>query len=239
MPNINLTTRPTVPTSTQGKTWGSTFELGLFIVLIVLSYIYLIGPKQKEYAGAEGKLNELTSEVQKIDKQKEVFQRLVQEMNENKEGVAALDHAIPLDTNIGKLYVLAEYLAQSAGMGAVSVSVDNDSSVVIAGDKELAKDPYGIARQVWETSMTISAVGTMDQLYGLLKQIEQSARVLDVTSVAISQGKDSQFIFEVVMKGYSFAPEPKDENAAFSAAQRRSAGAEAPEQNPTAGPPAP
>ncbi len=206
MPNINITHRRAVDFISPRHSTGSLFEIGLLIILIVLGYIYLVSPKQKETNDRISRLATLTDDKKKIDNQKKVFEKLVKEMNDNKSQVAAIDEAIPLEPEISKLYVLTEYLAQSAGMNASSVTIENNPAVPVAGDKELTENVFGVDRKLVPVTISVNAIGTMDQLTGFLSKVETSNRLIDIISINITPGKGDQFIFKFGLQAYSFAP---------------------------------
>lgn len=211
MPNVSFNRKPTEFIAPR-KSWGSTFEIGVFIVLAILIYIYLIVPKQKEYSDRKDQLKELTNDENRIRNQKQAFERLVKELKDNPDMVTKLDEVIPLDPKSSTIYVLTEYLAQSAGMTSSSIAVDAEPGTIAAGDKTTLKDSFGVDRVLLTIPVTVNAIGTMDQLTNFLSQVENSHRLMDVVNVDISQGKDQQFIFKLKLNAYAFAPQPQNEN---------------------------
>lgn len=206
MPTINIASRKTSDFASGRRSWGSLFEVGLFIVLIVLAYIYLIGPKRTEAQEKKNKLEQLTEDLNKLERQKRSFERLVQQLEENRDQVRALDEALPLETELGRLYILTEYLAQSAGMGSSSVSIEHEAKNPVAGDRDQLAKPFQGDRALTVTPITLNAIGTIDQLMGFLSLVETSNRLLDTTAITISPGRADQFIFKISLQAYSFSP---------------------------------
>lgn len=214
MPNINLTNKKTTEFVSPHKSWGSFFEVGLFIVLAVLVYVYLVSPKQKELTDRTTQLNKLTDEENRITNQKKAFDRLVRDLESNKADITVLDQTIPLESRTSKLYILTEYLAQSAGMASSSIAVEGNAESVVAGDRDLIKSPFATERELTAIPITMNAIGTYEQFASFLGLVERSNRLLDISTVGISQGKDNQFIFKLGLVAYAFAPKVMDPAAA-------------------------
>lgn len=210
MPNVSLATPKPREFSSPRKSWGSLFEVAVFIVLAILVYVYLVSPKQKELTDRQARLTKLTDDEKKIKAQEQAFNRLLGELKDDEQNIAQLDQLLPLDSRSSKLYVLVEYLAQSVGIQSSSIAIEENSEKIVAGNKDLLKDPYSVDRQLTPIAININAIGTFDQLNNFLRNVENSSRLLDIDNLSITQGKDNQFIFKIGLKAYAFGPKAKD-----------------------------
>jgi Tfp pilus assembly protein PilO len=202
--DIRVSSQP-VPLTTKTSFSGSVFEIVFLVVVIVVAYFYLVSPKQDEYGTIKNQLSTLKQKQITIENQKTAFDHLVQELDAEPQGVQALDQTLPLDSKPSKLYVLLESLMQSIGLTTGSVTVDADPTVVVAGSKTNAKQPFDMEHKVKPVGITVSATGTIDQLTGLLHSIETSTRLLEVSTLDVSQGRGNQLVFKIGLKAFSYS----------------------------------
>lgn len=189
-----------------GASLGSLFEIGLLVTISILLYMYLLGPKLDEYHGRQDTFRDLEKQYSDLQRQEQVFQNLQTQMRDKVESVNLLDNTLPLNDKLTRMYILVNDLAGRAGINAASIGVQPDSSLPAAGDKVTLTAPFTAARRLATVPVVVSGTGTIDQLSGFLRLVETSTRLLDVTSMDISQGQDDQLIFKVALQGYTYIP---------------------------------
>ncbi len=188
---------------------GTIFEIVFLLIIIIIGYAYLVSPKATEYKKVRDNLQSLKEKQSKLNSQKQTFDTLVQELESSGPSVAILDDVLPLDPKPSKLYVLMDNLIQREGLTAGTVNVDMDSQTVVAGDKTPDGTTAAVAeRKIKPISVTVSAIGTIDQLSGFLQLVESSSRLLQVNSLDLSQGRADQVIFKVGINAYTYAAIP-------------------------------
>jgi Tfp pilus assembly protein PilO len=199
---------PTVRSASQTSVSGSVFEIVFLIIVILVGYFYLVAPKGREHKSVTEQLASVEQKQSALKDQQAAFDKLVQELDSKPDQVAALEATLPLDSKPSRLYVLLENLIQATGLTTGSVSVDADSQEVVAGSTTEDKPIAATDHKVKPTSIAVSATGTIDQLSGLLRQIETSTRLLEVSNLDIAQGRGDQLVFKIGLKAYSYSPDP-------------------------------
>lgn len=192
-----------VGNTSNSRLQSTMFEAGIFIVLAVLAYIYLAGPKMHEYSDRKGRLDTLTIQQQDLENQQKTFDQLLATLREKQDSIVLLDDALPLENKGSRLYILVDNLIQGSGMSASSISVDINPAVAVAGKS--SSELFQGEHRLMPVNISISTTGTLEQLSGFLKLIESSNRLIDVSSLEVSQGKADQLIFKLTLKAYTFA----------------------------------
>lgn len=210
--DMHITSQP-VPISRKASFSGTIIEVVFLIILSVVTYFYLVGPKIAEFKLARTELSGVQAKKDALQKQVQDFDRLVQEFSDNTHGVSALDQVLPLDSKPSKLYVLLENFMQSSGLTTGSVTVDSDALTVVAGN--VATDNIGeqATHKILPINISVSGVGTIDQLSNLLHLIETSTRLLEINNLDVSQGRNDQIVFKVSLKAYSYGQSSSLEGA--------------------------
>lgn len=203
--DIKVSNQPVPTTSIRTSFSGSIFEIVFLLVVILVAYFYLVSPKKEEYGALQTQLETLKKKQETIESQKVAFDKLVQQLEAEPDGVTALEQTLPLDSKPSKLYVLLENIMQSSGLTTGSVTIDSNSQVVVAGNKTDTKQLFSSEHKVQPVPITVSAIGTVDQLNGFLHVIETSTRLLEIVDVDVNQGRGGQLSFRVGMKAFSYA----------------------------------
>lgn len=204
---MHITSQP-VPVTRKTSFSGTIVEIVFLVVLSVICFFYLVSPKQTAYSATRTELEALQKKQAELQKQQEAFDALVQEFEQNTEAVSTLEQILPQDAKPSKLYVLLENFMQSSGLVTGSVSVNTDSLVVVAGNKD-AKDATSeqVGYKATPADISVSAVGTIDQLTNFLHLVETSTRLLEVKNLDVSQGRGDQVVFKIGLQAYSYAKE--------------------------------
>mgnify|MGYP001596402393 CR=1 FL=1 len=199
---------------TKSHSWGTIFEIGILIIVGVLFYVYLLGPKLKESNERHSKLDSLTTQYDNLESQGKTFEELQAKIRDNPDKVTLLDATLPLQSHLTQLYILLEDLAGRASIVGPSISVQPEKAVATAGDKSVEETPFAQDRKTAIIPAVVSGTGTVDQIDGFLHLLEINARVFDVTDIDITQGKDDQLIFKVALQSYVYAPQEVKADAA-------------------------
>lgn len=193
-------------TSRHTSFTGSVFEVVFLLIIIFLSYWYLVLPKADAYSHYQEQRTSLERKRAEIDSQKKVFDTLVTDLAAQTENIAALDDMLPLDTKPSRLYLLMESLMQRAGLGSGVAGIEIDSQTPVAGNKAVIEQPFDADRKVKAIAINVSGTGTIDQLDNFLRLLESSGRVLQVQGMDVDQGRGDQLIFRLVISTYSYVP---------------------------------
>jgi Tfp pilus assembly protein PilO len=178
----------------------------LIIIGIVLCYWFLIKPKWGEYRDAKQSLSVSQKNLQKLEGEKEQFQRLLAELKESSTEVALLDEAIPLDHRITKIELLLDNLAGSAGMQVAGMTVDQIDPTPMAGNKTVLANQYGATRKVVISHVSMSLTGTLEQFKGFLQLVESNGRIIDIDNITAAAESDGTLSYKLKLKAYSLAP---------------------------------
>ncbi len=200
---MRITSQP-VPISRKASFSGTIIEVVFLLILSVVTYFYLVSPKYGEYKTARSELSVIQSKQNALQKQVQDFDKLVQDLADNTRGVGALDAVLPIDSKPSKLYVLLENFMQSSGLSTGSVSVDSNALTVVAGNTATVADNAQAEHTVIPSRISISGVGTIDQLSNLLRFIETSTRLLEINNLDVSQGRGDQILFKIGLQAYSY-----------------------------------
>lgn len=199
--NFSMLTRPQDKTSRN-----SLFEVGLLVIICVLFVWFIILPKKSSVDIKKDSLSKLIVEEGQISDKQAKLQTLLGSLESDVQDVNYLDQAIPLDGNTVRLRLLVQNMADSVGVTVGSINISGGSGTLMAGDKALLADPYGAGRKAQILSGTLNVLGSFDQLQVLLKKLENSGRLIDVSDLAIDQGSGGSLSMTLSFKSYYFAP---------------------------------
>ena len=128
-------------------------------------------------------------------------------MKNNPENSGSVEQARPRNGKTFDLQGVIQNLAASVGVSLDSLNVSNPNQDVIAGNVDLLKNPYGSARILQTISGSILVTGNFSQLEAFLKKIENSDRLMDVTSMEINADKTGQLLsLKLEINAYYLAP---------------------------------
>ncbi len=182
-------------------------EIALLAIIIVLFSWFVLKPRVIALAQLRQERTTLEQQRAAVADQKAQLLALVTELESSSADVAVLDEALPLQSRLTTVAVLADSLAKANGMGVASIAIDGSESskYVAAADKATLADPYKAERKVNPATVLVTTSGTLEQFVGFLNAIESSTRVLDVQTIDISGDESGQLLFKVKVRGYSFS----------------------------------
>jgi Tfp pilus assembly protein PilO len=184
---------------------NSLFEVGLLIVICVLFAWFIILPKRADLSQKNDDLAKLQQQQIQTDNQLAKLKTLVASLSSNSQNIAEMDQAIPLSGNVVRLQLLVQSLADSVGVTVGNINIAGDPTGLVSVDPALKADPYSVARTVKTMNGTLAVSGSFEQLETLLKKLESSGRLIDVTSMTIAQGDLGALSMSLEFKAYYFA----------------------------------
>jgi Tfp pilus assembly protein PilO len=185
---------------------NSLFEVGLLIIICVLFTWFILLPKKGVVDEKNSNLAKVQEQQKQMANQLAKLQNLIISLQPNSRNIANLDKAIPLEGNAIRLQLLIQSLAQSAGVTVGNINISSKSNAVVAGDTALLANPYGTERKLQTMDGTIYVIGSFNQLQALLKKLENSGRLINVSSMEINQGSEGALNMTLSFKAYYLAP---------------------------------
>ncbi len=185
---------------------NSLFEVIVLFVVVVLVGAFVVRPKYNSNQMKADELQKAKAQYEKVETDRAAMEKLLDKMDESEQDIALVDQALPLNGRITALNLLIDNLAVSSGMQLASISTEDMSSNVVAGDEELIDDPFGANRKLQVINATVTVTGPVEQFRQFLKLIEKSPRLMDIDTIAISNQED-EVLYKVRLKAYFYAPE--------------------------------
>lgn len=199
---------PATQNSYERKDFGNpVVQIVLLLIILALFSWFVLRPKINQTMERRAEIKNAQLQLSKIEADQADLNRLLNDLNQATDKVAAIDEALPLEGRVSKLYLMIDSYVRASGMSLALVSADNSTDIVAAGDKDALQNPYMPGRTLYTTTLTSSVTGTMEQFKNLLELIETSSRVLDVSSVEItSSGSDdgAGAKFAITVKAYAY-----------------------------------
>ncbi len=189
----------------QPSARGKVFEAGLLLIISILVYWFLVSPKHSQLTAAKEQYQNLETQQKDLDANKKQLETAIADLKNHPREIAEMDEALPLDNRVTKLYIVLNDLSQNSGMTVGNISVSFNGSVDMAGNKALLTSPYAAKRTVQKLTTTMVATGSFDQFMALLEKLENSGRLINVTSVNIATGKEGAFNFTFNLEAYFYS----------------------------------
>ena len=181
-------------------------EITLLALIMVLFYWFVISPKRTELADLNVKLDGLKGEFSKIEGQKKELERSIDAMNANRDKIAKLDEALPLEGKLTVINLLVEKLAEEAGITLDNVSFSLNADNIAAGNKELLKSPHASARSLKKIIGNLNIRGDLGQIQNFLQKLETSGRIYDISNFQVTADQNNQLALSLGISSYYFAP---------------------------------
>lgn len=202
------TNPPQIQTSASGpirvKAPANPMYSVLLLLLSIMLLWFLVWPKYVLVRSKSADLDQLKADQQVFGQQQENLDKLVEQLHSSNQDVSLLDEALPLDNRLSKVYVLVETFARSAGLNLVNVNADTGDSLSIAGNTQNKDATFAKQRTLFTSLISLNLNGSYDQFVTFLGFVEQSSRIIDVDSVDIAPGENSQLVFHVKLKSYFY-----------------------------------
>lgn len=181
-------------------------EIVLLIVFSVLFYYFIILPKKAAVDVQNSDLQTLQGQESKMAQALSDLKSLVSGLQNHKDDIAELDEAMPLQNRLNNLQQLIQNLANSLNVAVGNINVSGKSGGIQAGDKALLSNPFGATRTLQTLNASVFVVGSFTQLESFLQKLENNARIMDITSLAIEGGTNGNLNLKVTLNAYYLAP---------------------------------
>ena len=186
---------------------GYVLESVLLIVIAVLFWWFVVMPKQTSISTSATQLSDLSTQESKISGAAAALQKQITELASNSQNIDELDQALPLGDNLPKINLLMQSIVASSGVTIGSLNVSGASSnSVVAGNKALLANPYGPTRTLQTYFAAMSVSGSFDQIMSLLQKLENSGRIMDITSLSINGTGPGILALQLNVNIYSLVP---------------------------------
>lgn len=200
-----MTSRPLI-TPAVIKSPGSLLELGAFIIIAILFFWFIVGPKRSLIAAGQAQVQTLTQESEKFADQQNKIQNLVKQLTQSSKEISELDESLPLHPRTTWLYLLVENLANSSGITIGNLTVANAEEEIMAAETGVWDKPYGVQRTLKKATVNLGVTGTFSQLQAFLKKLEDNGRIMNVKALDISASADELLDFRLTLEAYYFTP---------------------------------
>ena len=166
----------------------SYWVIGIILVIGLLGYVFLIGPK---YAAIQGVgLLEFTSKQQQLEQKKQELARLEQLARDffdlNTSELQRIEEVLPKSPKSGDLFAQFEVLANRSEVQLNSISVNKGDTfpVVDAGETDVVtQTPALQSVGVLDINIKVASLDSYDKLKVFLDNIEKNMRLVDLTSL--------------------------------------------------------
>lgn len=194
-----------ISTNLSGKN-RSILEVALLLIFIGLFTWFLVLPKKAELDKKAEELSQLQDTAQSLASNFQKLKTLVSDLSNHEQSFIKLDDALPLEGKAARFQMLLEKLAQDAGVTIGSINVTGGDKGVVAGNVDLDKNPYGVARKLQKISAGINVVGSFDQIYSFWRKVETNGRIMSINSIEVSGYQNNLIQIHMGVEGYYFGP---------------------------------
>lgn len=174
----------------------------IMIVLIVFGW-FVIGPKYVKTNETRDKLATLQEQRENLEADQQDLNRLISKLEESESEVKLLDETIPLTGRPTKIALLLETYAQNSGVSLTQLNVSTPEDFVASGNKQELENPFQSNRELATIDVSVTAVGSIEQFRNFLILLEQSGRLIDVDTLNVASGEDSES-FNLRLKTYAY-----------------------------------
>jgi Tfp pilus assembly protein PilO len=166
------------------------------IICVIVAIIFIVGAVIPKYQSLQNKNELVVAKELDLQNRSNYYAEIAQiseELKNYADTISKIDSALPASFSVPSIYNFFQEIAASSGMTLKQISgISSDSSLDSSGLKE--------------NTLSLSLVGFYPDFKGLLNVMENSARLIEVTSISFSSSGDetSPFTFNVGVKFYSY-----------------------------------
>ena len=186
------------------KMQHSLFEVILLVIVGVVFFMFMIQPKRSEVSSLGQELAKLEDQKNSVQKNKATLVSLITKLQNSSKQVTELDEALPLQGRITRYRIAIESLVNNAGMTVGDISIEYPQNGIIAGDKTTLTSPFAKTRKLQKFTTSITVGGTFTQFVGLLKSLENSGRIIDITGIGINAAGEDIVGFRITTQSYFY-----------------------------------
>ena len=189
----------------SSKTRTSVVEVVALLVIIALVFWFFVRPQAASYHMQQDQLKQAEVEYQNVGQDKADLARLADKLKQSSHDIILVDEALPLQNRATQLEVLLDSFVAASGLSLAEMNVQAGENVIVAGNKQLLTSPYNVGRKLQTTQVDLSVKGNIDQFHNLLQLLETSGRLIDVTSLNMTNDAEA-ITFKLKLKAYSYVP---------------------------------
>jgi Tfp pilus assembly protein PilO len=194
------------PPKTISQSRNYMIEAVLIALVSVIFVWFVVLPKRAEVKLSSDELAKLQVKKDKVNGDYKNLQELVSIMKSEAEQIAILDKAIPLKQNQSQIEMVLGDMAKLVNVTLGNIGISSRPGVALAGDKELAANPFGVKRSLQKASGSVFVLGNFNQLLNFIKKIETSGRLISITDMEIDRATEGNLNMRLGIVMYYFAP---------------------------------
>ncbi len=179
-------------------------EIVLLLIVAGLFYWFLLSPKMAEVKLKQAEADKFTEQKQSIQQDVATLKKLSEDLKESGDDLVHLDQALPLEERQVRTQLLLDQLIRSSGLFVGDISVNDPQETVVAGNKALLKNPFGVPRSLGMLTVNASVSGNFDQLLDLIKKLENYGRLMDISTLNLSAGSGGVLNMKLTFTMYYF-----------------------------------
>ncbi|MBI5358475.1 type 4a pilus biogenesis protein PilO [Candidatus Amesbacteria bacterium] len=172
--------------------WRATLFVTLSLLLLIVLLVFALRPTLVTIAGLTGEIQSKRNIESQLNTKIANLQSMVQTYQKIQPQLYLIDTALPLQSKFGSL---SDYLVKNASQTGVIVD-----SIVLGNINLSNQSPSSQGLSDFEFSINIK--GSYTQIHDILYKIENSRRLMFISSVQISRGNSGQLITNIKGKTY-------------------------------------
>jgi Tfp pilus assembly protein PilO len=189
--------------STSQQVQNPMLQAILIVIVLAVFGWFILGPKFSQNQQTQAELDAVTEQRENLEADQAELNSLIAELEDSDEQVELLDEAVPLTARPTRVSLLIESFAQNSGMVISQLSIGETDEFIASGNKEELADPYQASRALATIDVNLSVLGSIEQFRNFLILLEQSGRIIDVESLTVTSGEDSES-YNLKVKTYAY-----------------------------------
>ncbi|MDP1743473.1 MAG: type 4a pilus biogenesis protein PilO [Candidatus Amesbacteria bacterium] len=172
--------------------WRATLFVTLSLLLLIVLLVFALRPTLVTIAGLTGDIQSKRDIESQLNTKIANLQSMVQSYQKIQPQLYLIDSALPLQSKFGSL---SDYLVKSASQTGVMVD-----SIVLGNINLSSQSPPNQGLTDFEFSINIK--GSYTQVHDMLYKIENSRRLMSISSVQITRSNSGQLAASIKGKTY-------------------------------------
>lgn len=175
----------------------------LIIIVIAVFGWFVLGPKYTKTQQTSERLSVLEEQRASLEADQIELNRLISELEDADDEVRLLDEAVPLTARPTKIALVLETFAQNTGMFLSQLSVGTPEKFIASGNKKSLQDEFKEPRELAVIEVSATARGSIEQFRNFLTLLEESGRIIDVSSLTVSSTQEGPS-YSIRLKTYAY-----------------------------------
>lgn len=159
------------------------FIIPIILFLIFVFIIYFLLPKYSDFKSLKKDISQKQEEINKKENELLNLQKILEELDLEKESFAKIDSALPQDFSIASL--LAFFQLKSEENGLVLKSFSESGLLKTKGEKEQI-----VQNRIKEHYFDVTLVGNFTAFDNFVQSIEQSSRMIEIENISFKRSKE-------------------------------------------------